>query len=165
MQSDEGGRTIRTAVYPGSFDPVTNGHLDIVERATALFDHVWVAVLDNSGKRPLLSVEERMALIEHSVRKWPQVRVDRFSGLLVDYLALRGASVVVRGIRNAADLAPEWQMAALNRDLRRGTETVFLPSRLEFSHLSSSMVREIAGMGGDVSRFVPAHVAQRLRIT
>ena len=164
MGPDEGMRTKRTAVYPGSFDPVTNGHLDVVERALALFDEIWVAVLDNTGKKPLLSVEERMGLIEESVREWPRVRVDRFSGLLVEYLSLRGACAVVRGIRNAADLALEWQMAALNRDLRHATETVFLPSRPELAHLSSGMVREIAGMGGDVSRFVPAHVARRLRI-
>ena len=164
MGPDEGTRSKRTAVYPGSFDPVTNGHLDVVERALALFDEIWVAVLDNTGKKSLLSAAERMELIEESVREWPRVRVDRFSGLLVDYLSLRGASVVVRGVRNAADLAQEWQMAALNRDLRRATETVFLPSRPQFAHLSSSMVREIASMGGNVSQFVPAHVARRLRI-
>ena len=164
MPFDEEHAPARIAVYPGSFDPVTNGHLDIVWRAAALFDEVRVAVLDNTGKTPLLSVEERVRLIEQSVHAWPRVCVDHFSGLLVDYLSLCGASVVVRGIRDAADLSSEWQMAALNRDLRKSTETVFLPSHLEFSHVSSSRVREIAALGGDVSHFVPEHVAARLRI-
>lgn len=164
MPCDQDHVPARLAVYPGSFDPVTNGHLDIIWRAAALFDEVCVAVLDNTGKTPLLPVEERVRLIEQSVQAHPRIRVDHFSGLLVDYLALCGSSIVVRGIRDAADLSSEWQMAALNRDLRPSTETVFLPSRISFAHVSSSRVREIAALGGNVSRFVPAHVAARLRI-
>lgn len=153
----------RLAVFAGSFDPLTNGHLDVIERSVALFDRVVVAVLRNTGKTPLLSCEARVALIRASVVAWPSVEVDTFEGLLADYVRARGALVVVRGVRSAPEFAEEAQMALMNRHLNSACETVFLASSPAHLHIASRLVREIATLGGDVSGLVPVPVANALR--
>jgi pantetheine-phosphate adenylyltransferase len=152
-----------TAIYPGSFDPLTNGHLDIVHRAAKLCDRLIVAILNNASKQPLFSVEERLAMIRESTSNISNLEVDSFSGLLVDYAASRSANAIVRGIRAISDYEVELQMALINRRLRPETETLFLMAGEEFSFLSSRMVKEIITLGGDVSSFVPAAVLARLR--
>jgi len=151
------------AIYPGSFDPLTNGHLDIISRGSRLTDSLVVAVLSNTQKQPLFSVAERLEMIRETTAQMPNVAVDSFSGLLVDYAATRGANIVLRGIRAISDYETELQMALLNRRLWPETETVFLMAGEEFSFISSRMVKEIFKLGGDVSSFVPAIVAERLR--
>ena len=157
----------RIAVFPGSFDPLTNGHLDLIERATHLFDRVVVAVLRNTGKQPLFTLEDRLAILREVFGGHAQIEVDAFEGLLADYLRARGASVVVRGIRSAADLDYERQMALTNRHLNAAMETVLLLPSAEFGHVSSSLVREIAALGGSVRGLVPpaveAWIARRAR--
>lgn len=152
-----------TAIYPGSFDPLTNGHLDIVHRAAKICDRLIVAILNNVSKQPLFSVEERLAMIRESTSNISNLEVDFFSGLLVDYAAKRSANAIVRGIRAISDYEVELQMALINRRLRPETETLFLMAGEEFSFLSSRMVKEILVLGGDVSSFVPAAVLSRLR--
>ncbi len=151
-----------TALCPGTFDPVTNGHLDIVTRAAALFDRVVVAVVENPAKEPLFSVEERVTMLKEAVADLDAVEVDSFAGLLVDYAAHRGVGVVVKGIRAITDFDYELQMAQMNRKLR-GVETCFVPTSPEWSYLSSSLAKEVARYEGDVGGLVPAHVVQRLR--
>ncbi len=151
-----------TALCPGTFDPVTNGHLDIIERAARRFDALVVGVLDNPGKRPLFSVEERVALLKEVTQPIPKVEVDAFSGLLVDYARRRGADVVVKGLRAVTDFEYEIQMAQMNHSLS-GLETLFITTAPQWSFLSSSLVKEVASFGGDVSGLVPEVVAQRLR--
>lgn len=151
-----------TALCPGTFDPVTNGHLDIIERAARLFDRVVVAVLENPGKEPLFLVEERRAMLEEAVSGLSNVEVDSFSGLLVEYAAQRGIPVVVKGIRAVSDLDYEMQMAQMNTRLS-GTETCFISTNPMWSYLSSSLVKEVARFGGDVTGLVPDHVVSRLK--
>ena len=151
------------AIVPGSFDPVTNGHLDIIERAAALFEKVTVAVAINSGKSPLFSMEERMEMVREEIRHLPNVEVDRFRGLLVDYAESRGASVIVKGLRAVMDFEYELQMALMNRRQRPEVETVFMMTGTEYSYLSSSIVKEIARLGGSVEGLVPENVGKRLR--
>jgi pantetheine-phosphate adenylyltransferase len=151
------------AVYPGSFDPLTNGHLDLIERGARLADHLIVAILNNSGKLPLFSVAERVAMVKEATVPFSNVAVDSFDGLLVDYAARVNASAILRGIRNVGDYEAELPMAHLNRKLRPGTETMFLLAGPEFSFLSSRMIKEVAALGGDVSAFTPSAVAERLR--
>ena len=151
-----------TALCPGTFDPVTNGHLDIVERAAQHFDRVVVAVLDNPGKRPLFAVAERVAMLEETTAHLDRVAVDSFSGLLVEYAERIGANAIVKGLRAVSDFEYEIQMAQMNRRLS-GVETFFMPTAPTWSYLSSSLVREVASLGGDVSSLVPAPVAERLR--
>jgi pantetheine-phosphate adenylyltransferase len=148
----------RIAVFPGSFDPLTNGHLDLIERAGRLFDRVIVAVLRNTGKQPLFSLDDRLAILREVFARHSNVEVDAFQGLLADYLRARGASVVVRGIRSAADLDYERQMALTNRHLNRDLDTVLLLPSAEFGHVSSSLVREITALGGSVQGLVPPAV-------
>jgi pantetheine-phosphate adenylyltransferase len=150
------------AIYPGSFDPITNGHLDLIARGSRLVDRLIVAVLGNRSKQPLFSVEERMELIS-SVAKFPNVEVAAFDGLLADFAAARGASMILRGIRAVSDYELEWQMALMNRRLRPEIETVFLTAGEEYSFISSKLVKEVASLGGNISGIVPAIVEERLR--
>jgi len=150
------------ALYPGSFDPITNGHLDVIERAARLFDHVLVAVADNNAKNALFSTEDRVSLIRQSVSALPNVKVTSFKGLLVDFAAASGARVVVRGLRAVTDFEYEFQMALMNKTLRPDLETIFLASREVFTYVSSRVIKEVARLGGDVTRMVPAPVATAL---
>lgn len=150
------------ALYPGSFDPITNGHLDVIERAARLFDHVLVAVADNNAKNALFSTEDRVSLIRQSVSSLPNVKVTSFKGLLVDFAAASGARVVVRGLRAVTDFEYEFQMALMNKTLRPDLETIFLASREVFTYVSSRVIKEVARLGGDVTRMVPAPVAAAL---
>ncbi len=151
------------AVYPGSFDPVTNGHLDLIQRSSALFDQVIVAILRNAEKTPLFTVEERTEMLEEAVRDLKNVSVTSFAGLLVDYAQQIGASVIVRGIRAISDYEYELQMGLMNRRLSNKVETVFMLPAESYSFLSSKLVKEIAQLGGSIRGFVPADVEQRLR--
>ncbi len=150
------------AVYPGSFDPVTNGHIDLIQRIAALFDKVVVAILRNTEKTPLFTVEERVAMMEEATRDIKNVSVTSFAGLLVDFVEQIGASVIVRGIRAVSDYEYELQMALMNRRLSNKVETVFMLPAEAYSFLSSKLVKEIAQHGGSVRGFVPADVEQRL---
>jgi pantetheine-phosphate adenylyltransferase len=151
------------AVFPGSFDPITNGHLDIVDRGLAVFDRVRMAILVNAEKKPLFSVEERVAIIREVYRGNPRVEVDTFSGLLVDYAQRVGASVIIRGLRAISDFEYEFQMALMNRRLNPRIETVFMMPAESYSYLSSRLVKEVFQLGGRVSDLVPPVVERRLR--
>jgi pantetheine-phosphate adenylyltransferase len=151
------------AVYPGSFDPLTNGHLDLIERGSRLFNHLIVAILNNTQKQPLFTAPERIEMLREATAQLSNVEIDSFDGLLVDYAASRNASAILRGIRAISDYENELPMAHLNRRMRPGTETIFLTASAEFSFLSSRMVKEVITLGGDVSKFVPDAVERRLR--
>ena len=151
------------AVYPGSFDPVTNGHIDLIQRSAALFDRVIVAILRNTEKIPLFTVEERTEMLEEAVRDLKNVSVTSFAGLLVDFALQIQASVIVRGIRAISDYEYELQMALMNRRLSNKVETVFMLPAESYSFLSSKLVKEIAQLGGSIRGFVPADVEKRLR--
>lgn len=152
-----------TAIYPGSFDPLTNGHLDLIARGARLVDHLIVAILQNTQKQPLFTVPERMDMIREAVAGIPNVEVDSFGGLLVDYAERRNVKAILRGIRAISDYETEMQMALLNRRMRPETEALFLLAGEEHSFISSRMIREILSLGGDVSRFVPASVVARVQ--
>ncbi|HSE64832.1 MAG TPA: pantetheine-phosphate adenylyltransferase [Thermoanaerobaculia bacterium] len=152
----------RVALYPGSFDPVTNGHLDVLFRARRLADKVIVAILENDEKRPLFSLEERMEMIREIVGDEPSVSIQSFSGLLVDFAAQTGATLLVRGLRAISDYEYELQMALMNRRLAPSIETVFLMAKEEYSYVSSRLVKEVARLGADVSGLVPEPVRRRL---
>jgi pantetheine-phosphate adenylyltransferase len=154
---------MKIAVYPGSFDPVTSGHLDVIERAARLFDRVIVAVIKNPEKSPLFSFQERMAMLAAAVPHCDNVTVDSFDGLLVEYVKKQQACAVVRGLRAVSDFDYEFQMALTNRRMAPEIETVFLMTDYRYSYLSSSFVKQIAGLGGDVSGLVPAAVAGALK--
>ena len=151
------------ALYPGSFDPITNGHLDLIQRGSALFDRLIVAILRNDEKRPLFGLEERIEMLREVSRDLPNVEVGSFGGLLVDYARNQGASVILRGIRAVSDYEYELQMAMMNRKLEPDIETVFMLPGEPYSYLSSRLVREIARLGGPVKDLVPPIVAERLR--
>jgi pantetheine-phosphate adenylyltransferase len=151
------------AVYPGTFDPVTNGHIDLIQRGAALFDHLYVAILSNADKTPLFSVKERVEMLEEAVKRYRKVSVTTFEGLLVDYAEKIGASVIVRGIRAVSDYEYELQMAMMNRRLSSRVETVFLMPAETYSYLSSRLVKEISQLGGSVRGLVPREVERRLR--
>lgn len=152
-----------TAIYPGSFDPVTNGHLDLIERGTKIFDRLIVGVLRNLEKDPLFPLAERLEMLRETTRAWPSVEVDVFDGLLVDYARQRNARVILRGIRAVSDYEYELQMALMNRKLESQIETVFMMPAEAYSYLSSRLVREIARLGGSLEGLVPPVVEQRLR--
>jgi pantetheine-phosphate adenylyltransferase len=151
-----------TAIYPGSFDPITNGHLDLVQRGARMFDTLIVAILRNDSKQPLFSVEERMDMLREVVQPYSNVQVDSFNGLLVDYAAERSATVLLRGIRAISDYEYELQMALMNRRLRPEIETVFMMSNEVYSFISSRLVKEVFGLGGKISGLVPPSVEARL---
>ena len=148
----------RTAIYPGSFDPLTNGHLDVIQRAAKLFDRVIVAVAENEGKQPLFALAERVALAKKAVAKLPNVETDSFDGLLVEYVAAKKAQAIVRGLRAVSDFEFEFQLALMNRKLDENIETIFMMPKDTYTFLSSHIVKEIARLGGDVNCFVPPHV-------
>ena len=154
---------MRRAIYPGSFDPVTNGHLDVIERAAKLFDEVIVAVAVNEQKSSLFTADERAELLAGAVAGWKNVRVSRFDGLLVAFASQQGANAVVRGLRAVSDFEFEFQMALMNRKLDEQIETIFLMPAEKYTYLSSRIVKEISRLGGNVDAFVPASVAAALR--
>jgi pantetheine-phosphate adenylyltransferase len=153
---------MRTVIYPGSFDPVTNGHLDVVERAARLFDRVIVAVAPSPGKNPLFTLDERLKMVAHAIRHISHVEADVLEGLLVDYVQKRSAHAVLRGLRAVSDFEFEFQLALMNRKLNERVETIFMMPKDTYTFLSSRIVKEIASLGGDVSVFVPAHVRAAL---
>jgi pantetheine-phosphate adenylyltransferase len=150
------------AIYPGSFDPLTNGHLDLIERGSKIFDELVVAILRNSEKQPLFAIEERREMLMEATEQWPNVRVDTFSGLLVDYVVQQNAQAVLRGIRAISDYEYELQMALMNRKLNASVETVFMMPAETYSYLSSRLVKEIFRLGGSVRELVPPQVEARL---
>jgi pantetheine-phosphate adenylyltransferase len=150
------------ALCPGTFDPVTNGHLDIIKRSAGIFDPVVVAVLENPAKTPIFSLEDRLSMLKDALADVDGVEVATFSGLLADFARGRGVSVVVKGIRAASDFDYELQMAQMNRNIDGHLETVFLPTSPVWSYISSSLIKEVVRFGGDVSGLVPAGVADRL---
>jgi len=154
---------MRTAIYPGSFDPLTNGHLDVIQRATKLFDRVVVAVAKSESKQPLFEWEERVEMVAAAVGHLPNVEADSFDGLLVEYVDSLGAQAVVRGLRAVSDFEFEFQLALMNRKLNERIETIFMMPKDTYTFLSSRIVKEIARLGGDVSAFVPAHVQTALK--
>jgi pantetheine-phosphate adenylyltransferase len=153
---------MRTAIYPGSFDPLTNGHLDVIQRAAKLFDRVIVAVAKNDSKHPLFTLAERLALVKAAVKPLPHVEADSFDGLLIEYVARQKAQAVVRGLRAVSDFEFEFQLALMNRKLNDNFETIFMMPKDTYTFLSSRIVKEIAKLGGDVSSFVPPHVKTAL---
>jgi len=153
---------VRIALCPGSFDPVTYAHLDIVQRASRLFDRVHVAVLENPNKNPLFSLEERLEMLKEATKNWSKVEQGVFSGLVVEYARQVGASAIVRGLRAVSDFEYEFQMAAMNRHLAEDVETVFVMTSSEYAFVSSSLIKEVVRYGGDVSRWVPPNVKERL---
>src|SRR6184192_2075888 len=153
---------MRRAIYPGSLDPVTNGHLDVIERARKLFDEVVVAVAHNDEKQPLFSLKERLDLLRETAGTISNVRIAEFQGLLVEFAKTEKAGAVIRGLRAVSDFEFEFQMALMNRKLETGVETIFLMPKEEYTYLSSRIVKEIASLGGHVSSFVPACVAKAL---
>ena len=154
---------MRRAIYPGSFDPVTHGHLDVIQRAIKLFDEVIVAVAFNEQKQGLFSVDERVALLGITAGTMPRVRVARFNGLLVDFARQQQAGALIRGLRAISDFEFEFQMALMNRKLEKSIETIFLMPKEEYTYLSSRIVKEIASLGGNVDAFVAEPVASALR--
>ena len=158
-------RTMKTSIafYPGSFDPVTNGHLDLIERGEKMFDLLIVAVLQNTEKTPLFSVKERVEMLRETTKQWAEVEIDVFNGLLVDYARRRGAGVILRGIRAVSDYEYELQMALMNRKLEPRLETVFMLPGVSYSYLSSKLVREIAQLGAPLQGLVPPIVEERLK--
>jgi pantetheine-phosphate adenylyltransferase len=151
------------ALYPGSFDPITNGHLDLIQRGSALFDKLFVAILRNDGKEALFSVDERIEMLKEVVHDFPNVEVGSFDGLLVEYAAHCGASVILRGIRAVSDYEYELQMALMNRRLGPDIETVFLMASEAHSFLSSKLVKEVIRLGGKITGLVPASIEGKLR--
>ncbi len=153
----------RTAVYPGSFDPVTNGHCDVVWRGLELFDEVIVAVAKNGVKDPLFTVEERLEMLAETFKDGPNIQVDSFDGLLVDYAVKRGASAILRGLRAVSDFEYEFQLALMNRKLNKQVQTVFLMTGLRWIFISSSIIKEAARFGGDTQGMVPRIVCEKLK--
>src|SRR5271157_2122355 len=149
---------MRRAIYPGSFDPLTNGHLDVIERATKLFDRVIVAVARNESKHPLFTLAERVRMVRRAVRGLPRVQADSFEGLLVNYVERCSAQAVIRGLRAVSDFEFEFQLALMNRNLNERIETIFMMPKDTYTFLSSRIVKEIARLGGDIGAFVPAPV-------
>jgi len=153
----------RTAVYPGTFDPITNGHLSIVNRALKIFDKLIIAILNNPQKAPLFSLDERISMIKEVFRSKSNVEVDSFDGLLVDYVVKKKANVVLRGLRALSDFEYEFQMALMNRKLNREVQSIFLMTDYKWFYISSTIIKEAASLNGDISGLVPATVCQNLK--
>ena len=149
---------MRTVIYPGSFDPITNGHLDLIQRATKLFDRVIVAIARNDSKQPLFTQQQRVEMVGKAIQDIPRVEADSFEGLLINYVERRAAQAVIRGLRAVSDFEFEFQLALMNRKLNERIETIFMMPKDTYTFLSSRMVKEIAALGGDVGAFVPTHV-------
>jgi len=155
---------MKIAIYPGTFDPITNGHLDVIERASLLFDEVIVAVLEESNNKNIIfSQKERVSLVEESIIKLENVKVKTFNGLLIKYAQANDAIAIVRGLRAISDFEYEFQMALMNRSLNEKVSTVFLMPHQKYIHISSSLIKEVAGLRGDVSQYVPSHVVEILK--
>lgn len=154
---------MKCAVYPGSFDPVTLGHMDIIKRASSLFDRLIIAVLNNRAKTPLFSVEERVKMLKEVTKEYPNIKIRSFTGLLVEFAKECEAHIIVRGLRAITDFDYELQMAQTNRILSPDLDTLFLTTSLEYAYLSSTTVKEVAAFGGDISAFVPAYVEEKIR--
>ena len=155
---------MKIAIYPGTFDPITNGHLDVIERASSLFDKVIVAVLKKTdNKKVLFNEEVRLLMVSKSIQKFSNVEVDIFDGLLIKYAELKDASAVIRGLRAISDFEYEFQMALMNRNLNEKVRTLFLMPHQKYIHISSSLVKEVAQLKGDISQYVPEHVNQLLK--
>ncbi|MCI8520100.1 MAG: pantetheine-phosphate adenylyltransferase [Clostridia bacterium] len=154
---------MRIAVYPGSFDPITNGHLDIIERASRLYDRLVVGVLSNGNKNPLFSAEERVEMIRRVTVHLNNVEVDTFTGLLVDFAKSKNATVIVKGLRTVADFEYEFQMALLNKALNPEYETMFMMTNTKYSYISSSMVKELAGFRGNLTGLVPSEIIGQIK--
>ena len=153
---------MKRAVYPGSFDPITFGHIDIIERSAKMVDELVIAVLRNSAKNSLFSLEERVNMIKEVTKDLQNVRVETFDGLLVDYMRQIDATIIIRGLRAVTDFEYELQIAQMNHVLKDDAETIFLMTNLQYSYLSSSLVKEIASYGGDISKFVPSELIERI---
>lgn len=153
---------MKVAIYPGSFDPVTNGHLDIIERSSKMVDKLIVGVLNNGSKNPLFSTEERVEMLREVTKRFDNVEVESFSGLLVDFATETNAGIIIRGLRAITDFEYELQMAQTNRILKNDIDTVFLTTSLEYSYLSSSTVKEVARCNGDISEFLPEYIAKKV---
>ena len=153
---------MKRAVYPGSFDPITFGHLDIIERSSKMVDELVIGVLRNSAKNSLFSLEERVSMIKEATKDLPNVRVESFEGLLVDYMEQIDADIIIRGLRAVTDFEYELQIAQMNHVQKEDVETIFLITNLKYSYLSSTVVKEIASYGGDISKFVPASLMERI---
>ncbi|MCW2278407.1 pantetheine-phosphate adenylyltransferase [Heliophilum fasciatum] len=151
------------AIYPGSFDPITNGHIDVIQRAANIFSQVIVAIVKNPSKTPLFSMDERMEMIDDVCALWPNVQVQCFSGLLVDFVRAQKASAIIRGLRAVSDFENEFQMSMMNKRLYSEADTVFLAAQSDYAFLSSSMVKEVASLGGDVRDYLPPVVYERLQ--
>lgn len=149
---------MKTVLYPGSFDPITNGHLDIIKRASKMFDEVTVGVLNNSQKTPMFTTDERVNLIEEAVQLFPNVKVVQFGGLLVDYVQKENITAIIKGLRAISDFEMELQMASMNKKLNDDAETIFLMTATEYSYLSSSLVKEVFRFGGEIEGLVPDNV-------
>ena len=154
---------MNTAVYPGTFDPITNGHTDLVERAARMFDHIIVAVADNPKKKPMLALEARVDLAQNTLGHLANVEVTGFSNLLADFVKEKNANIILRGLRAVSDFEYEFQLANMNRVLAPNVESIFLTPAEQYSYISSTLVREIASLGGDVSNFVHPEVARALK--
>jgi len=154
---------MRTAIYPGSFDPPTNGHFDIIKRSSRLFDHVIVAVAQNPNKKRFFSVDERMSMLREIVKEYPNIEVDHFNGLLVEYADKKGAVTILRGLRALSDFEYELELALMNRHLNSKVDTVFMMTDEHYSFIRSSLVRDVARLGGDISDKVPPIVEKYLK--
>ena len=154
---------MKTAIYPGSFDPITLGHLDIIRRSAPCFDRLFVCVMVNCDKKPMFSPEQRLELIRRSVADLPNVEAELFSGLLADYAVRRGAAAIVRGVRNTSDFDVEYQLALINQDIHPGLETMLLPASAAYQHFSSSMAREMIRYGQPLEKYLPASIIPLVR--
>jgi pantetheine-phosphate adenylyltransferase len=155
-------KLMRHCIYPGTFDPLTNGHLDVLDRATKLFDRITVAISHNPGKAPVFSAEQRLDLVQANIGKYPHVTATIFDGLLVEFAVAQKADAIIRGLRALSDFEFEFNMALMNRHLQPRIETLFVMPHEQFSYTSSSLVKQVARYGGDISHFVPANVAAAL---